>query len=94
MSVTEEQLAEAERLHAAATAAPWGYKAGRFKHYVFSTDTSEDFGASLQEMHWRDGHAVPAAENAQLVAYYRNNCPAFVAEIRALRGEVERLKKR
>ena len=50
------------------TPGPWGYKAGVTKHYAFSTDPGEDFGVSLQEMHWQDGREVPAEANARLIA--------------------------
>lgn len=51
-----------------ATPGPWAYKAGNMKHYAFSTDPLEDFGVSLQELHWKHGHHVPAEGNARLIA--------------------------
>lgn len=51
-----------------ATPGPWAYKAGTMKHYAHSTDPGEDFGVSLQEMHWQDGREVPAEGNARLIA--------------------------
>jgi len=81
-----------EALANAATPGPWGYKAGVLKHYAFSLDAGEDFGVSLQELHWQDGREVPAAANAQFIAAARTDVPALVAELRAARAEVERLR--
>lgn len=76
-----------------ATAAPWGYKAGVFKHYAFSMDEQEDFGISLQEMHWNDGHEVPAAANAQFIAQSRQLVPDLAAALRAALDRIEELEK-
>jgi len=73
----ETAAAEIMALDGRATAAPWGEKCGVVKHYVFSKDPREDFGASLQEMHWNDGHVVPAHDNASLIAFYRNYAPSL-----------------
>jgi hypothetical protein len=80
--LTPETLDELERLDREATPGPWGYKAGILKHYAFSLDEGEDFGVSLQELHWRDGRAVPAASNAQLLPAMRNALPALIAAAR------------
>lgn len=76
-------LDELEALERAATSAPWGYKAGVLKHYVFSADEGEDLGFSLQEFHPHDGREVPAAENAQLIAALRNAAPALLSLAKA-----------
>lgn len=78
----------------AATVGPWGYKGGALKHYAFSLDEREDFGVSLQSLHWNDGHDVPAEANARFIAAARTRWPAAldaldemdrrVAEVEAL----------
>jgi hypothetical protein len=73
----ETAAAEIIALDERATKAPWGEKCGMLKHYVFSKDPAEDFGASLQEMHYEDGHPVPAHDNASLIAFYRNYAPGL-----------------
>jgi hypothetical protein len=95
-TVAAEILALDER----ATTAPWGEKCGALKHYVFSKDPKEDFGASLQELHWNDGHIVPAHDNASLIAFYRNYAPRVARSWGALwhrahrtRDQLEECKK-
>jgi hypothetical protein len=73
----ETVAAEILALDGRATAAPWGERCGVVKHYVFSKDAREDFGASLQEMHPSDGHIVPAHDNGSLIAFYRNYAPGL-----------------
>jgi hypothetical protein len=84
-------LAAIEARLKAATPGPWGYKAGFLKHYVFSLDAQEDFGISLQELHWNDGHEVPAAANAQFIANAPTDIAALIAEVRRLRREVNKM---
>jgi hypothetical protein len=84
-------LADIEARLKAATPGPWGYKAGFLKHYVFSLDAQEDFGISLQELHWNDGHEVPAAANAQFIANAPTDIAALIAEVRRLRREVNKM---
>lgn len=80
----ETVVAEILALDERATKAPWGERCGALKHYVFSRDPKEDFGASLQELHWNDGHIVPAHDNASLIAFYRNYAPALARSWGAL----------
>jgi hypothetical protein len=86
-------LAAIEARLKAATPGPWGYKAGFLKHYVFSLDAQEDFGISLQELHWNDGHEVPAAANAQFIANAPTDIAALISEMKRLR-EVEKVSDR
>lgn len=44
----------------------WTYTPGTLKHYVRSSNG--DLYFSIQELHWEDGHAVPAEEYARLIA--------------------------
>ena len=72
---------------AAATPGPWKHTPGvAFKHYVHSLDEREEFGFSLQVMHWRDGESCRAEENAELIAHV----PEYLAY---LLGENERLRE-
>jgi len=81
----EAVAAEILALDGRATAGPWGERCGVLKHYVFSKDPREDFGASFQEMHWNDGHIVPAHDNGSLIAFYRNYAPSLARSWATLR---------
>ena len=81
----ETVAAEILALDGRATASPWGEKCGVLKHYVFSKDPGEDFGALFQEMHWSDGHIVPAHDNGSLIAFYRNYAPSLARSWAILR---------
>ena len=83
--LSAEQLAEIDACANAATPGPWIYKAGvALKRYVHSADPGEDFGISLQSMHWQDGREVPAEANARFIASARSDVPALLRHLRAL----------
>lgn len=87
LRTTPAQRHHVRRLHALATPPPWKYTPGvGVKHYVHSTDVPEDFGVGLQEFHWQDGHEVPAAANAEIIAVARNTAPDACTDVDALLG--------
>jgi hypothetical protein len=82
-----------EQRTAKATPGPWGEKCGAIKHYAFSLDDGEDFGISLQELHWKDGREVPAHDNAVFIANARTDLPEALRIIREQDVEIESLKR-
>jgi hypothetical protein len=89
-----EKLARGAKTRAdAATPGPWKHTPGvMYKHYCHSTDGRNDFGFSLQVMHWKDGHEVPAEANCVFVAHARADVPLLANHVLALAAEVRRLR--
>lgn len=84
MTTIQDALTRLETAEKAMTPGPWGEKCGILKHYCFSMDAAEELGFSLQEIHWKDGHEVPAHADAAGIALARNALPALLQAARAL----------
>ena len=85
--LTDERLAELERLCAEATPGPW-----RVRHLCSGCGPDDDEGAGLgleiegPPQPWHEGQFARAAD-AKFIAAARDALPAMIAEVRALREE-------
>ncbi len=77
----------------AATEGPWKVKQGVLKVFVYSTDEREEFGLSMQNIHWRDGGPTRSQENAEFIAHARTDLPTALDECDRLERMVGILAK-
>ena len=86
-----DRLAQILERIEAANLPPLEEKCGLLKHYVYSKDTDETFGFSVQEMHPRDGRDVPAHEYATLMAHAPADLSYLLARVARLERALEDL---
>src|SRR5690606_31918796 len=89
--LTDERLAELERLCAEATPGPWRTSRGDMESYAL--DESGEWGHVVY-IYRPDGHRIPlfgerAREDARFIVAARAALPALIAELRALRRVAE-----
>lgn len=85
-------LDAARKLCAKATPGPWIHTPGvAIKEYVASDNG--DFYISMQQVHWDDGRATNAENNAPFIAAARTLLPQALDEIERLRDQVTHLQK-
>lgn len=82
--MTDERLAELERLANAATPGPWFPRWGGEPGYVYSQSAERVIAMLADEQN--DGLPRP---NSQLIAAARTAVPELIAEVRRLRAAIE-----
>lgn len=95
-AVTEEQLAEWERVEKAATAGPWTWWTSCSFRRLSSDATGKDGDVLAGDIQRSDGHPDVLCSDGDraFIAAARTAVPALLAEVRRLRAEIDDMKSR